>query len=1189
MYVYTFLSLYEPFLLVFALDKTFLSYFPSNNTLVAFKKCLYSKIHRTCFLTFKYLIRLIVVFVFTFLSIPSATLWYFQLVIYLSNDISKNPGPHFQNTFFNFMSWNLNSLAKDNFQRVNLIEAHNSFFNYDLISICETSLNDSVELPEPLLNEYTFVSANNPANNRHGGVGLFYKNSLPLVVRNDLSFDESIVVELKFGRKKIFFTVLYRSPASDHNSPNFQAFLSNFRNLHTKIKAENPFATFFTGDFNAHSQFWWPDGDTTLEGTEIEHLLTSLGLSQVISEPTNFEPNKNPSCIDLVITDQPNLILDSGTRASLDPYCHHQIIYCKINFRIPPPPPIDRKIWHFNRANSAAIKRSMTNFPWYQHLNVNTDANWQVKTFTDIFLNIMSNFIPNETKRIVPRDPPWITKPIKTLLNRKNRLFKNYKKHGYKIEDKDRLDTFRMECQQAVETAKQTYLKNLGNKVNDPSTSQKSYWKIINRVMNKCRAPKIPPILVHNIFILNCSEKAKLFNDFFSNQCMPNITSSVLPPLNLLTDKKIDHISIQCDEITSLIRNLNPNKATGSDGISGRMLLLCDNSVVLPLKIIFQNILVTSTYPDMWKLANVTPIFKKGDKQLIRNYRPISLLPICGKIFEKIVFNNLYSYLNVNNLITKNQSGFRPGDSTTNQLLYLVNEIHKAFEDPKSLEVRAVFLDISKAFDKVWHDGLIFKLKQNGVSGTLLKLLENYLHNRKQRVVLNGFYSDYSLIESGVPQGSVLGPLLFLIYINDLESNIRSNIKFFADDTMLFSIVKDPVISANDLNHDLDIIYQWAHQWKMEFNPDPTKQATEVLFSCKKNSPNHPQLIFNGSDVVKVNEQKHLGLILESGLSFEKHLSEKIIKAKKNVGILKHLSKFLPLKSLDQMYKALVRPHLDYCDIIYHIPSIIHQPPLGMTLNSLMEKVERIQYQAALAITGAWQGSSRSKMYDELGWETLSDRRKCRRVLQIHKIINNNTLSYLKDKLPPNYREIFSGNIRTTFHAIRCKSNRYMNSFFPHAIASWNIFMEIFKYKEVPSIGILKKDIISLIRPESKSFFKIHDPVGLRYLFQLRVSLSPLRSHKWCHKFIDTPSAICHCNQGIEDTSHFLFTCPSYVTQRAALVSSVNEILHKVRLNHLENQSKLYLYGDSSINNSDNKTIILSTIKYIKETQRFST
>ena len=222
------------------------------------------------------------------------------------------------------------------------------------------------------------------------------------------------------------------------------------------------------------------------------------------------------------------------------------------------------------------------------------------------------------------------------------------------------------------------------------------------------------------------------------------------------------------------------------------MLLVCDDTVGTPLKLIIENILISSSYPDVWKLANVTPIFKKGDKQSIVNYRPISLLPICGKIFEKIIFNNIYSYLNINNLITINQSGFRPGDSTTNQLLFLVDEIHQAFEDPKSLEVRAVFLDISKAFDKVWHDGLIFKLKQNGISGRLLQLFENYPLNRKQRVILNGSRSEYSVIESGVSQGSVLGPLLFLIYINDLERNIKSNTKCFADDTSLFSTVKSP-------------------------------------------------------------------------------------------------------------------------------------------------------------------------------------------------------------------------------------------------------------------------------------------------------------------------------------------------------------------------------------------------------------
>ena len=184
---------------------------------------------------------------------------------------------------------------------------------------------------------------------------------------------------------------------------------------------------------------------------------------------------------------------------------------------------------------------------------------------------------------------------------------------------------------------------------------------------------------------------------------------------------------------------------------------------------------------------------------------------------------------------------------------------------------------------------------------------------------------------------------------------------------------------------------------------------------------------------------------------------------------------------------------------------------------------------------------------------------------------------------------MFSGIIRTTFHAIMCKSNRYKNSFFPNAVASWNLFMEIFNYKVVPSIGVLKNDIISLIRPVAKNVFRIHDPAGLRYIFQLRVGLSPLKGHKWCHSFIDTPSGVCHCNQGIEDTSNFLLSCPFYVIQRETLVSSVNEILLKANKNHFESRLQLYLYGDPSINNSDNKNIILSTIKFIKETQRFLT
>ena len=286
------------------------------------------------------------------------------------------------------------------------------------------------------------------------------------------------------------------------------------------------------------------------------------------------------------------------------------------------------------------------------------------------------------------------------------------------------------------------------------------------------------------------------------------------------------------------------------------------------------------------------------------------------------------------------------------------------------------------------------------------------------------------------------------------------------------------------------------------------------------------------------------------------------------------------------MYKALVRPHLDYCDIIYHEPPLINQPPLGKSLTTLMDMAERVQYQAALAVTGAWQGSNRSKLYEELGWENLSDRRTSRRILQIHKISNDKTPYYLKDKLPINNRPLFGGQNRIIFHRFICRTNRYMNSFFPDAIMSWNIILEHFD--NTPYFNKLKGHLISHFRLHKKSIFGIHDPLGIRYLFQLREGLSPLKSHKKRHNFFDTPSDMCNCKEGIEDTHHYLFSCPSYQNERAILTTSVNEIMEKNNLNHLENQLKLFLYVYESIGEPDNRNILLSTIKYIKDTQRFS-
>ena len=295
----------------------------------------------------------------------------------------------------------------------------------------------------------------------------------------------------------------------------------------------------------------------------------------------------------------------------------------------------------------------------------------------------------------------------------------------------------------------------------------------------------LPPLFYENRFITDFKEKAQLFNIFFSKQCslIPN-NSSLPADVNYITDKRLSTVTFSARDIRKIIQNLDSNKAHGHDNLSIRMLKICGDSICLPLEMIFKQALLTGMFPSEWKKGNIFPIHKKGDKQNIKNYRPVSLLPICGKTFERFILNEMFIYFSANKLISKNQSGFRPGDSCINQLLSITQKIFTFFDN--GLKVRSVFLGISKGFGKVWHEGLIFKLKQNKISGELLHILSDFLSNRKQRVVLNGQNSSWTNAHAGVPQGTMLGSLLFLIYINDLSDNLTDNVKRFADYKSLF-------------------------------------------------------------------------------------------------------------------------------------------------------------------------------------------------------------------------------------------------------------------------------------------------------------------------------------------------------------------------------------------------------------------
>ena len=348
--------------------------------------------------------------------------------------------------------------------------------------------------------------------------------------------------------------------------------------------------------------------------------------------------------------------------------------------------------------------------------------------------------------------------------------------------------------------------------------------------------------------------------------------NSKLPShLHYLTDNSLSSINFSQDDIAKIIQNLDPNKAHGYDNVSIRMLKICGSFSFKPLEMIFKQRTEIGVFPSEWEKGNIVPIHKKGDKQTLENYNRVSLLTVCGKILERLLFNEMFKFSIENRLISSNQSGFITDDSCINQLLSITHEIHESFDF--GLEFRSVFLDISKAFDKVWHDGIIYKLAQNGTSRNLINLFQDFLMERKQRVVLNGQVFTWENINAGVPQGSIFGPFLFLIYINDLTKGLTTNAKLFEDDTSLFSVAHDTQTLAKDLNKDLEIINNWGFQWKMSFNPDPTKQTQGVIFSRKAKES---QSSF----------QKHLGVIVESRIIFDEHLKIVSLKINKTLGLL---------------------------------------------------------------------------------------------------------------------------------------------------------------------------------------------------------------------------------------------------------------------------------------------------------------
>ena len=325
-------------------------------------------------------------------------------------------------------------------------------------------------------------------------------------------------------------------------------------------------------------------------------------------------------------------------------------------------------------------------------------------------------------------------------------------------------------------------------------------------------------------------------------------------------------------------------------------------------------------------------------------------------------------------ILRDRQNLFMKGDSTINQLLYIIHSIRLSWT--KGCITQGIFLDVSSAFDKVWHKGLLAKLKQNCISEKVLDLFTSYLQNRKQIVVVDGLKSQVKPVNEGIPQGSKLGPLLFLLYINDITENIESDILIFADDTSLFANAKDPFETAEILNRDLARITAWALKWKVVFNAD---KSTDIIFSNKYLN-NSPPIIFNNEYVQRVNVHRHLGIYLSSNLSWSRQIHETCLRANRKLSVLRRV-KYLKRHTLDILYKITVRSIIDYGLLLYYNNCSAKE----------CAKFDQIQYNAAKLVTNTLHYTSKLKLNQELGWESIQDRANSLGICLFNKILKGQT------------------------------------------------------------------------------------------------------------------------------------------------------------------------------------------------------
>ena len=851
----------------------------------------------------------------------------------------------------------------------------------DVLAINETKLDASIHDREVHLPGFEIVRRDRPVNGRNGGgVCIYLRSNLNYSIRSDLCDDqlECIVLEITKPRSKPFLiSTWYRPP----NSPS-EIFLA-FEKLIDKIDAEDR-ELYLLGDLNSDVL---PNNvqHYNHNARKLTSILDIYGLDQLIDEPTHITPTSK-SLIDVCVTSCPEKIVNSGVIYLGMSY--HSLVY------------MTRKTqWERAGAHRTVEARQFKNFnkdsfledlaqkPWNNvRLCANTDDMWL--TWRRHFMESVEKFAPLKRKRTKQRKSPWVTTELLRQIHKRNYL----KKLAVSTNDSSywqQYKTARNQTNNEIKQAKRNFFtENLElNKTNPRKT-----WSLINELSSrKCSSRNISEIKVQDKVINSPQEMAQAFNDHFVN-IGPSLAQEVpvtdKEPESYLTPTKSSFcirppsISVVC----KLLSEINEKKASGLDQIPCKLLKIAADIVGPSLTEIFTSSIETAVFPSEWKLAKVTPVFKKGMKDDLNNYRPISVISVVSKVFERLVYNQFYEYLNANQLLASCQSGFRSLHSTLTALLE-ANDSWSINID-KGLLNGVVFVDLKKAFDTIDHEILLCKLAYYGVEQRSLSWFRSYLHNRSQKCGINGALSNANVLSCGVPQGSIIGPLLFLIYINDLPNCLQSaSAKMFADDTNITCSADNLADLESIVNSELSNLTTWLKANKLSLNIAKTEFMT--IGSRQKLQAEGDKVIqasLESKPIRRVDHTKSLGLIIDDRLSWNFQIDELCKRVSCAIGALKRLRPFVSEATAIQIYRALVLPYFDYCSAVWD----------GLC-NRLADKVQKLQNRAARVILKAKYDTSSSILRNRLSWDTLAIRRKKQKAVLMYKCLNGLVPNYLQN------------------------------------------------------------------------------------------------------------------------------------------------------------------------------------------------